>query len=78
MHVQKLYRKKGIGSLLLREAETDIKKYYICAILLAYPLDNSISRYELNKFYAKNGFYSLPFYKRWWYNVSENVLIKYF
>jgi len=78
VQVNRQYRGKGYGGLLLKHAEEDIKKKYNCVHLLAYPFDHSISQSELLKFYSKNGYKPFSFFMRWRYWIRYNRLVKYF
>jgi ribosomal protein S18 acetylase RimI-like enzyme len=83
LSVEKEFRRKPqkYGSNLLREAEKDIKKNYICALVLVQPTednDSEIAREELKTFYRKNGYNEFPWIKRYLYGISENIFTKCF
>lgn len=71
-------KRKGNGSLLLRKAEEEISKKYDHVSLLAFPVDGTISKEDLFKFYNKNGYYQLSWIRRIWYDAPRNLFVKYF
>lgn len=79
LDVEREFRKQGYGRLLLKHAEEQIKNAgYQHSYLLAYTEPFGIvSNNDLKIFYAKCGYFPLPFYKRWWYDVSSNRVAKY-
>jgi GNAT superfamily N-acetyltransferase len=74
--VEEQHKRRGYGKLLLNEAEKEIKKRYSTCYLLAFPIDNSISKDELFTFYKKNGYTQFSWFERFWYRVSPNTMKK--
>jgi GNAT superfamily N-acetyltransferase len=80
LFIKKKFRRNGYGSLMLKKAESLIRNNgFKQSCLYFESLDpNLISNTEVKNFYLKNGYTTVPWYKKWYYGHNECYLCKNF